>query len=356
VTIGDSYVSGEGARFAGNTSGDRVDVDALGEDAYLDRGQTESQPGCHRASLWPGLVDTPRVGSVNLACSGATTRSFAAGRLYKPGLDFATDRRGHGQLRDLRRFALSHPVTDIVVSIGGNDAGFGRIVGSCLVGYLDPNGRARPCSETGDILGLMRPDALDAVARSVGDGLRRVARAMGQAGYGPGDYAITLLTYPSPIPPADQLRYPEERRAPGEGGCPMLDVDADWAAQVVVPRINAAVTRGMDASELPNVGILDLARVLVGHRLCEEGAARFDELSAADWRAPGLVNALEWVNEVSFDFSRTQGSLHPNYWGVQVIRDCVREAVTGDDARSARCIVARDGGSSQTAPAIRLVG
>jgi hypothetical protein len=116
------------------------------------------------------------------------------------------------------------------------------------------------------------------------------------------------------------------------------------------------VTRGAESSGLPNVGVLDLARVLVGHRLCEQGAARFDELSAPDWQAPGLVNTLEWVNEVSFDFSRTQGSLHPNYWGARVIRNCVRQAVAGDDARSARCIVARDGGSSQTTPAIRLVG
>jgi hypothetical protein len=224
-----------------------------------------------------------------------------------------------------------------VVSIGGNDAGFSQIVGSCLLGYVAPERQPLPCSRNPSSRGLVEPAELAAVAREVAAALRRVEGAMRQAGYDDDDYAITVLTYPAPIPAAAQLRYPEDARGPGEGGCPLFDEDADWAAQVVVPRINGAVTEGVESSGLGNVAVLDLSAALNGHRLCEVGAERVEELRVDSWRADGVRARVEWVNEVSFDFTRTQESLHPNYWGTLAIRDCVREAVRGADPHPLTC-------------------
>ena len=45
VTLGDSYISGEGGRWAGNITGDPERVDALGGDAYHDGPDGERIPG-----------------------------------------------------------------------------------------------------------------------------------------------------------------------------------------------------------------------------------------------------------------------------------------------------------------------
>ena len=51
VSLGDSYISGEAGRWAGNTNESSSETDALGEKAYDDNsGHTaELIPGCHRS-------------------------------------------------------------------------------------------------------------------------------------------------------------------------------------------------------------------------------------------------------------------------------------------------------------------
>ncbi len=49
VSVGDSYISGEAGRWAGNSS-DAAQTDALGDAAYLDAGRSESTVGCHRSA------------------------------------------------------------------------------------------------------------------------------------------------------------------------------------------------------------------------------------------------------------------------------------------------------------------
>src|SRR5262245_46259681 len=75
VAVGDSAISGEAGRWAGNTNGSSSNVDALGPTAYDDNGTNtaETTPGCHRskaAEIWIGGVN-----SANLACSGARTHT-----------------------------------------------------------------------------------------------------------------------------------------------------------------------------------------------------------------------------------------------------------------------------------------
>src|SRR5215470_3406005 len=72
VALGDSAMSGEAGRWAGNTNGSYTRIDALGPTAYDDVQGGESIPGCHRSKSAEVHIG---VGweSANLACSGART-------------------------------------------------------------------------------------------------------------------------------------------------------------------------------------------------------------------------------------------------------------------------------------------
>src|SRR3954449_7795361 len=87
VSVGDSYISGEAGRWAGNTNNGEVYHDALGSTAYFDNaGHTaETINRCHRSSA--AEVYTGVVNGMNLACSGAKTSTFTDSNGYsKPGL------------------------------------------------------------------------------------------------------------------------------------------------------------------------------------------------------------------------------------------------------------------------------
>src|ERR1700754_2622383 len=88
VTVGDSAISGEAGRWAGNTNGSPSRTDALGPSAYYDNaaGTGEAIPGCHRSKA--AEVHIGGVDSFNLACSGARTYSRVSDGKFKPGIDF----------------------------------------------------------------------------------------------------------------------------------------------------------------------------------------------------------------------------------------------------------------------------
>src|SRR5512139_1809664 len=74
ATVGDSYISGEAGRWAGNSNNGESYVDALGSTAYFDNATNtgEQIERCHRSKSAEVHVGGG-IGSVNLACSGATT-------------------------------------------------------------------------------------------------------------------------------------------------------------------------------------------------------------------------------------------------------------------------------------------
>lgn len=97
VSVGDSYISGEGGRWAGNVdlvgTLDSSAIDALGPTAYYDNADksAETIANCHRSAAAEIHIGTGQDGSVvssiNLACSGATTLTHVDGADFKPGLD-----------------------------------------------------------------------------------------------------------------------------------------------------------------------------------------------------------------------------------------------------------------------------
>ncbi len=134
VSIGDSYISGEGGRWAGNADEDQTSpwkLTDVGSDAYFPPGGIREQiPGCHRSrSAEIGIFPLARVGTAkNLACSGATTSIDASGLDFKPGIDFYNKNGHEGQALMLEQTAKFSPVRMVVLSIGGNDFHFSDVI------------------------------------------------------------------------------------------------------------------------------------------------------------------------------------------------------------------------------------
>jgi hypothetical protein len=285
----------------------------------------------------------PRVAGLrgkNVACSGATTRSDSSGARFKPGLDFAheTDGDGIGQARALKRFAARHRVVAVVVSIGGNDFGFGALAGRCVQGNLSyAGGSPALCSDDPDLNARFDARGQARVESSVAAALGRVTAAMRQAGYADEDYRRVLMTYPSPIPPGIRLRYSDADRS-RLGGCPFFARDADWADGVVLPAINDTVRTAARSTALP-FEVLDLMHAFDGHRLCETGTVRLSESDRERWDSPGAVDRLEWVNQVYTTVAphQIQESLHPGYWGTAAERACLRLVLAGSARQSYDC-------------------
>src|SRR3954467_8911431 len=72
VTVGDSYISGEAGRWAGNTNNGQSLIDEGGADTYWDNASrtAETISKCHRSENAEGIIGGGMV-TKNLACSGA---------------------------------------------------------------------------------------------------------------------------------------------------------------------------------------------------------------------------------------------------------------------------------------------
>ena len=110
VALGDSAISGEAGRWAGNTNSSSSKVDALGSSAYWDAGNAEAIRGCHRSKAAEVHIGGG-FRTANLACSGARTYTNAGGSDFKPGIDFYSDSSGRvGQALALQRYAAANNV------------------------------------------------------------------------------------------------------------------------------------------------------------------------------------------------------------------------------------------------------
>ncbi len=202
VSVGDSYISGEAGRWAGNTtSGSYTTVDAGGANAYNDAGTTESTPNCHRSTAAEIHIGGG-VGSKNLACSGATTATAWSGSDFKPGLDFYDDGAGHiGQAKALQQFASSNSVKMVVVSIGGNDFNFGSIVQTCVTNFLTSSSLwPNYCNDDSSVTSNFTSTNITAKTTAIKNALNNIRTAMTNAGYSSSQWTMVVQLYPSPVP------------------------------------------------------------------------------------------------------------------------------------------------------------
>jgi hypothetical protein len=364
VTLGDSAISGEGGRWAGNTNQSSSRVDALGSSAYWDTPTGEAIPGCHRSKAAQAHIGGG-VASLNLGCSGAKTTTGGTGsdQAFKPGIDFYSDGSGRqGQALALQSYAKTHNVKAVVLMIGANNYGFAAIVERCVTNWLtSPSWFKNYCSDDSDMTSRFTATRQATETANVRDAFLRVAQAMTAAGYAePSQYTIIAQTYWSPIPRGSGFRYPESgwtRQA--IGGCGTWNRDADWANSTVVTAMNNSVKNGAAAAGLPNVVTLDLVDSLVGRRLCESGVGLLEETGTASWQSSGAVDRSEWVAQIRTVSTivgpyQLQESGHASYWGQLAMRNCLRQAYNGGAVRGGRCVRSANGLNARGEPKMAL--
>lgn len=364
VTLGDSAISGEAGRWAGNTNGDPARVDALGATAYWDAATGESIPGCHRSKAAQAFIGGG-VLSFNLACSGARTATggTASGEDFKPGVDFYADAQGRvGQARALQSLAATRNVKAVVVMIGANNYGFADIVTRCVTNWVtSPTWWKNYCSDDSDMTARFTAARIATETTNVRNALLRVRDAMVNAGYGPSQYTILAQTYWSPVPRGAGFRYPESGwTRQSVGGCGVWNRDADWANDVVVDALNATTRNAAATSGLPNIKVLDMQTALDGRRLCESTVGLLEERGVAAWTSTGAVDKSEWVAQIRtattvFGPYQLQEASHASYWGQLAMRNCLRLAYNGGAVRSGSCVRVANGLTSRGEPAMGLL-
>jgi lysophospholipase L1-like esterase len=319
VALGDSFISGEGGRWLGNGSeplGTRSGTDraahacgALGceYDPARIYGDSEAN-GCHRSDVAP--VESAPIAveeKVNLACSGAKARDLW------PAVEGGTGHFGEPPEADqLAAVARLDQVRMVVVTVGANDVGFGDLVAECALDWArSPAGEPATCHAGAEAA------IQGALPRATGDvtaALRGVRRTLRAAGYERSDYRLVAMGYASPFPEGRWFRYPEDGWSRlSEGGCPVWNVDADWAADRATAELGGMLETAAAAS---GAEYLDLTHAFDGHQLCDRRSQRV---------GPGGPSPLtaEWFRRLSFLQGSTRESLHPNVYGQRVIGACL---------------------------------
>ncbi|MFD5922133.1 GDSL-type esterase/lipase family protein [Kitasatospora sp. NPDC058201] len=315
VTLGDSYISGEAGRWKGNSvasGGSRAGTDRAWSGSAADPariyGATHAS-GCDRSDV-AEVRSAPTVAQVqiNLACSGAVAenvfRAAAGGRSFKGEAP---------QADQLAAVAKQYSVKLVTLSIGGNDLGFADVIETCVADYLVWYSYCHDDQQSE--VDARMPAAMAGVGKAV-DEIRTV---MAAAGYGSGDYRIVLQSYPSPIPRAAEIRYPESGWSRSDtGGCPLWNGDADWARDSLVPQISRSLA-GVAAAK--GVQFLDLADTLQGREVCSKATRQ-----ATSTSAPSATTS-EWARFLDGGLNTSQGalqeSLHPNYYGQLALGRCL---------------------------------
>jgi hypothetical protein len=347
VSVGDSYISGEAGRWAGNTNGSASNIDALGSTAYYDNASNSAETinRCHRSKAAEVFIGGG-VSGANLACSGARTSTFTdSSGNFKPGLDFYSDANGRkGQARMLQEFAATHNVRLVPLSIGGNNFNFASIVQTCVTDWLtSPSWWPDYCNDDSSVTSNFTSTNVANQTAAIKNAILNIRTAMANAGYADSQYTILVQDYESPIPLGSGFRYGQSGYTrQNTGGCGFWNNDANWANNTALPTINNAVKNAAAQSSLGNVRILELQSAFNGRRLCENTVGLLEETGTASWRSAGAVDRSEWINQIrtvstAFSDYYIQESLHPNYWGQKALRNCVRQAWNGGAPRSGTC-------------------
>lgn len=344
VTVGDSYISGEGGRWAGNTNTSSSNVDALGSTAYYDNAANTAEviSGCHRSKAAEAHIGGGVI-SANLACSGARTYT-QTGSSFKPGVDFYDNGAGlQGQAKMLQAFAATRNVKMVVLSIGGNDFNFADIVQTCVTDFLlSPSWWPDYCNDDSSVTANFTSANVTAKTAAIKNAILNVRTAMTNAGYATTAYKIVVQNYMSPLPTSTGFRYSQSGYTrQNTGGCGFWNNDANWANNTALPLINGAVSNAVTQAG-GNAVLMNLTSAFTGRRLCENTVGLLEEKALATWQSAGASDKTEWIAQIRtvstvFGPYQVQESFHPNYWGQLALRNCVRQAYNGGTPRGGTC-------------------
>ncbi len=331
VAVGDSYASGEGAS-DGNSENPEWRSSAPGSP------ESRTDVSCHRSSrAWPRLVaDGFRentgapVEFTSFACSGGEIPDLIS-KPYKGVADDCSldigmrDAQGanvplSGQLCEVARRFDGKQIDALLVSIGGNDVGFGPTVTHCLVA---PNCSTNPplvphASNDLDAGKAKLRDLYAKLAASVealnADSMRRHNR--------PFIHNVFLVEYPVPMRNQDGHVCNGGRPLPGMPWTrPVGDaldligaLEARWAAEDVIPTLNEMVRHGAGL-------VKDAAGQAYGFYVGGV-VPRFDR--------HGYCADQRWINLLRDSLARQgdyPGAVHPNIQGHRAYAEAVLPAV-----------------------------
>jgi len=347
VSVGDSYISGEAGRWAGNSNSSESLVDAGGAATYFDNAThtAETINRCHRSSS-AEIYLGGGVNGMNLACSGATTATVASDSngYFKPGIDFYNGSAGQGQALMLQSFAATHNVKAVAISIGGNDFNFASIVTDCVEDFLTSSSLWPDyCSDDSVTTKAMASSNVASVTTKIATAYQNIRTAMRNDGYADSAWTLIVQNYPSPIPSSSGFRYSQSGfTRQSTGGCGFWNNDADYANSTILPTINNAVTNAAAQSGLTNIKTMNIAGAFNGRRLCESGVNLVENAGISNWTSAGAVDKTEWINQIRTVSTATsnyyiQEDLHPNHWGQLALRSCLRQAYNGGTPKSGSC-------------------
>ncbi|GAA1993787.1 GDSL-type esterase/lipase family protein [Kitasatospora viridis] len=311
VSMGDSYISGEAGRWAGNSdtiTGSRDGTDRAWNGSSYNASSVygATAGGCDRSDSAEAISAFGSAGAVNIACSGATTadvfRASSGGQTYKGEAP---------QADQLAAIAAQQRVGLVALSIGGNDLGFADAISACIkdyeVWYSYCNATEQSAVDS----------KIDSAMTNVGKAIDEVRAVMTADGYADSDYRIVLQSYPSPIPRSSEDRYPESGWSRTmTGGCPFWNADLDWARDQLIPQLAqrlGQVAAGHGAQ------FLDLQDFLQGHEVCSTS----DSLATDD--QPTDAASGEWARFLTTGATQgtVQESFHPNYYGELGLGRCL---------------------------------
>ena len=351
IAMGDSYMSGEGAPYAGygpqtNSSGAYVDKwwtqifgSSLKEVFPGDYSQPIAQPGltdqqrrqydsplygwlCHRSGTASMYWGDHTIAALNLACSGATSDTQVD--TGKPGVDFQSGTYNSpvgpvdvlGQAAQLQKFATKakkngDSIEYILLSIGGNDIGFDPIVTQCVTWYIELD--VRSCgSNSGSLLNQQYNggNGLLGIKDAVVNSGKNIVKAMRAAGYKDGSYTIQLAAYPIGVTDNAGFEpqfasYPKRQSYCGIGlDAADLDLVAGGFKQLLRQRsIEGAASL---ATTYPKLGIrvVDASDAMTGHDLCSAKLS-YPQISTSgtntlhpDWYGPMGGSTAAWLSPV----------------------------------------------------------
>ena len=380
VSLGDSYISGEAGRWAGNSYDWYYWTDAGGANAYDQPADgTQTTAGCHRSKAAEVHFDEGGYGhvlSVNLACSGATTQTRSTGDGDKPGIDNCpndihrpdndplkkcpTGIKGQGTL--LTEVAGTHNVALVVLSIGGNDFEFAKTVVQCSTDFFGSSYwyDTDHCYDDGSVMARFTTDSIYNVRVKLVNAYEDVVLAMRAAQYPDDHWSLLIQNYPSPLPRGNDIRYTQMGYTRFNNGCPFWNEDANWANDTALPTIsntiNAAVAQFSQNYPGIDVHVMDVSQALNGHRLCENGVGQVGPTQDVhSWTSNGASGKSEWVAQIRGIFSAggmaslpglvyfKNESFHPNYWGQLALRNCLRQAWNNGAVRGGTCEYLQNG-------------
>ncbi|MFI9584640.1 GDSL-type esterase/lipase family protein [Streptomyces sp. NPDC052236] len=335
VTLGDGFIAGEGARWAGNATGlknnggipkelrDRTDrvrtTGSTADQIYTPRDLLSDgkSPGCHRSDLAGIAVDSKDAPLAlhNLACSGATTQDVLSGQFKEET----------PQLQRLKALAKKGSIKVVVISVGGNDVKYTQTMKACAEAWK----HSKYCSTD---TALTRPlnDSVEAVGDRVFKLVRKVQDVFRDSGTPP---RVILQSYPMPLASGEPATTPQHDENSWDRwstyGCPLYNKDLRWLSQEVGP----AVTLGLkQAARKAGADFVDLTHLLDGHEVCAKGALQTDYAPKGGVFEPTAAKA-EWARYLprtknTLPATEEQELLHLNAYGQRALRTCLSAVVS----------------------------